>query len=489
MKYIDLFSGCGGLSLGMESVGAELSFAVEKSEMAARTFAANLTNSFQSESLDITSESEWPKFLARSWTDQIASSRVAVTELSNVTVDPDFLTDYRSENTHSLDAIVGGPPCQGFSLAGRRQPDDIRNQLPWEFLDVVDALHPKIVVIENVTGMANSFGPDKESTFVELQKALANPEVRPYSSHFSFAGLGARYRVRGVLANALHYGAPQHRPRLLIIGVREDVALSSGLEVSVVKDIWKSDFRPSFVDSLPLDVPWPREDLVSGRNLGWAISDLEDHFNDGAFRPNEYSRILSETFGHVCPSRIRSDDIPNHSRRNHRPRTQQRFSLYRLLSDSGVSSSSISKVARQESETEQRNLALKAIVNKLPRSYDDGLISYRNTHEAVNLVLSLLTRKHSQRALKWDEPSRTIVTLPDDYVHPRRSRTFTVRELARLQGFPDEFTFKGHETTGAHRRKLETPQYTQVGNAISPWLGRAIGLMIRRLTSNTHFDA
>jgi len=96
-------------------------------------------------------------------------------------------------------------------------------------------------------------------------------------------------------------------------------------------------------------------------------------------------------------------------------------------------------------------------------------------------ILESSTRKHSQKVLAWDEPARTVVTLPDDYVHPKEPRVFTVRELARFQGFPDSFEYLGPETTGAHRRKFEVPQYSQVGNAVSPWLGLAIGKMIRRV--------
>jgi DNA (cytosine-5)-methyltransferase 1 len=101
--------------------------------------------------------------------------------------------------------------------------------------------------------------------------------------------------------------------------------------------------------------------------------------------------------------------------------------------------------------------------------------------ELVELGVALVTRKHSQKVLSANEPSRTVVTLPDDYVHPRESRIFTVRELARFQGFPDSFEFLGRETTGAHRRKLEVPQYTQVGNAVSPWQSFAVGTLISKL--------
>ena len=73
------------------------------------------------------------------------------------------------------------------------------------------------------------------------------------------------------------------------------------------------------------------------------------------------------------------------------------------------------------------------------------------------------------------------MTLPDDYVHPSEPRIFTVREMARFQGFPDDFEFKGKETTGSLRRRFEVPQYSQVGNAVSPFLAYAVGQMIAQV--------
>jgi len=99
----------------------------------------------------------------------------------------------------------------------------------------------------------------------------------------------------------------------------------------------------------------------------------------------------------------------------------------------------------------------------------------------VDVVMRLATLKHTQRVVKDDEPAPTVVTLPDDYVHPSEARIMTVTELARLQSFPDWFEFRSKETTGSHRRKVEVPQYTQVGNAVPPLMAQAIGELIRDL--------
>ena len=89
----------------------------------------------------------------------------------------------------------------------------------------------------------------------------------------------------------------------------------------------------------------------------------------------------------------------------------------------------------------------------------------------------LETKKHSQRALAANKfPKMTVVSIPDDYVHYdiNMPRTFSVRECARLQTFPDHFHFYGKRTSGGERRKIDCPQYTQVGNAVPPKLSKSV---------------
>lgn len=96
----------------------------------------------------------------------------------------------------------------------------------------------------------------------------------------------------------------------------------------------------------------------------------------------------------------------------------------------------------------------------------------------------LETKKHSQRALAADKfPKMTVVSIPDDYVHYdiNMPRTFSVRECARLQTFPDHFHFYGKRTSGGERRKFDCPQYTQVGNAVPPRLAQAVANHLKSL--------
>ena len=86
----------------------------------------------------------------------------------------------------------------------------------------------------------------------------------------------------------------------------------------------------------------------------------------------------------------------------------------------------------------------------------------------------LLTKKNIRQRWRSDQPSATVVTIADDYISPWEARTFSVREMARLQSFDDSFEFLGKRTTGGLKRRVEVPQFTQVGNAVPPLLAKAV---------------
>jgi DNA (cytosine-5)-methyltransferase 1 len=100
---------------------------------------------------------------------------------------------------------------------------------------------------------------------------------------------------------------------------------------------------------------------------------------------------------------------------------------------------------------------------------------------AKDLPRGLKTRKLVMFRLISSEPSRTIATLPDDYVHYRQNRTITVREMARLQSFRDSYAFLGPRSTGGSKRRTDCPQCSQVGNSVPPFVARAIAEWVRNL--------
>lgn len=453
-SYVDLFAGCGGLSLGIERSGGELRFALEKSDMAARTFYANFIG-------DLHSDEDWSGHLRLSPVEQ-ARKGVVVKPLR------EFLDDQVAMQAmgDGIDVVVGGPPCQGFSLAGRRNQDDVRNKLPWEFLEFVEHAAPKVVVIENVVGMMHRFSREEEPPFVQLQQALATT--------------GPGYEVQGVAVNALHYCAPQDRPRLMIIGLRRDLADASG--VRSTGTLWRSSFSDEVVSPVPPLAPTPSITRSMSPTVGDAIGDLQTAFphevtpRARAFQRQMRSRTL---WGLKRPTNA-SLNVPNQEPRSHTPSTRTRFRLYQWLRDVGLSPRTISVLSKDPEAN--RSEVLRALSGvSFPAIAPDGTELAESAESMLALMEELSTRKHSQKALAWDKPARTVVTLPDDYVHPSEPRIFTVRELARFQGFPDDFVFVGKETTGSTRRRFEVPQYSQVGNAVSPLLGFAVGSMVNGL--------
>lgn len=455
-NYADLFAGSGGLSLGIERAGGELQLAVEKSDMAAYTYYAN----FIDESID---EAFWRTHASLPVRQQ-AEAGVVVAPLRDVLDDDEAMNKVVGGK---IDVVVGGPPCQGFSLAGKRDSSDIRNRLPWEYLEFVSRTAPKVVVIENVLGMNQRFAAGEETSFVQLQQALRET--------------GGGYVVQGVAVNALHYGAPQNRPRLMIIGLRSDVARERDINSSGT--LWKSGFLDEIdLKQMPPLAPKPSVSRALAPTVADAIGDLQvdppsiDPDRAAAFR--EATRTRS-AWGLPSPSLPRAT-LANQEPRNHRESTVQRFRIYQWLRANNINSRLLTQLnSPVHSESEAARMQLRTA--SYPAVAPDGTVLANDWERMNELAGEFATRKHSQRALAWNEAARTVVTLPDDYVHPSVPRIFTVRELARFQGFPDDFEFRGRATTGAHRRKFEVPQYSQVGNAVSPFLARAVGELIARI--------
>lgn len=445
--YVDLFAGCGGLSLGLESQGGELLVAVERSDMAAETFFHNLVR-------PLSSKDEWKKYVSQSTEHQVAEG-VLVKELRALL---DSKKALKTVVDSRPDLIVGGPPCQGFSLAGRRNPEDIRNQLPWQFLELVEKSKPKMVVIENVVGMRHKFSAEDDGdVFNQLQQALR--ETNP------------GYVVQGVQVNALHYGAPQHRPRLMIIGLRQDIAIKK--KISSTGTLWSSDFTDKLESNVPPLAPKPTVDSSQIRTVGEAINDLQ-----------QIPKKTSKDTGFIKEMTPRywglkkSDVITNHIDRVHQERTQSRFRLYQYLSAQGIDARILGISSEKPTIEEKKLIEEKLGTAVLPAKSPDGTVLAKTKKELVELICALRTKKHSQRVLDWNQPARTVVTIGDDYVHPFEPRTFTVRELARFQGFPNGFEFRAKETTGGLNRRTDVPQYSQVGNAVSPFLARAVGVLV-----------
>jgi DNA (cytosine-5)-methyltransferase 1 len=461
LKCVDLFSGCGGLSLGLRAAGFKERLAVEKSEMPAETYYHNLIKPI--EDVD-----RWKlEHVGADLSKQVEMGLV-VSELGKLLERDDLVKSIADEG---IDLVAGGPPCQGFSMAGRRNPEDARNQLPWQFLKFVEAVKPKAVIIENVSGMKSDFVKHgKRSPFVELQDALRET--------------GSGYVVQPLLLNARHFGAPQNRPRLFLVGIARDIASKLGITVS--GGLWSSanddgrviaseDGRPRLA---PRRTHFTKPELQRlGRDadrheelvVGDALFDLLER--KASARSHDYRALLLELDNLV--TRKKTNYLKNHNKRRHSEKVQRRFGFYQMAADRGINKLVLGFPYRHELSLDARFSAIRETYPGPGADGGNGFLEDVETY--VRHVQELATKKHSQRALRLHEPSPTVVSLPDDFVHPVEPRVPTVRELARFQSFPDTFEFRAKETTGAHRRRVEVPQYTQVGNAVPPLLAKALG--------------
>ena len=167
IKAVSLFSGAGGMDVGFEKAGIDVVFANEIDKISAQTYSTNHPN-----------------------------TEIVVDDINNIYD--------RLESYAGTDIVFGGPPCQGFSVIGKMNPEDERSQLIWSFLKVVEIIRPKAFVMENVKALA----------------AISKwRDVREEYIHRAYE-LG--YGCVPFIVNAAEYGTPQKRERVFFIGIRDD---------------------------------------------------------------------------------------------------------------------------------------------------------------------------------------------------------------------------------------------------------------------------
>lgn len=358
---IDLFCGAGGLSEGFRQAGFHVRAGNDFFDAAGETFATTHREA---------------TFLPGPIQNHSAQDFLKVAGLK----------------VGQLDVLVGGPPCQGFSVYNhQRGLHDERSSLYREYLRIVDGLQPRWVVLENVTGMTSAGGGA--------------------AVHAIKAGLEALgYAVKEKILRAEEYGVPQERRRIVFVGNR------IGSPIEFPAQTHGAGLLP-FVNIQDAICDLPR--LRNGEELG------------------------SQNYG----SEPRSD-----------------FQVAMRAGSNAVENHAAAKLSKVNLER----------LKHIPQGGSWRDIPFELLPEGMKRAKRSDHTKRYGR-LSWQGLASTILTKCDPhwgaYFHPEQDRTLTVREAARLQSFPDWFVFQGSRTD----------QYTQVGNAVPPLLGKAIANAIVRI--------
>ena len=404
-SFIDLFSGCGGLSLGMTDAGFLGLFAVEKASDAFFTFKTNL--------LEREGEQRfaWPKWL----------------EKKNIGIE-DFLAKHGHQLAKlrgKVSVITGGPPCQGFSFAGLRNGKDPRNKLFRKYVEFVDAVKPNMLVLENVPGMRAIHGAGKRT------KQTPGRKPKSYYDRLIEDLDSIGYKAEGRLLDATTFGVPQRRPRLVVVGMKNEFfsKLDRGFDyIFRCIELCAAEQVRAMKLVAPVSAEAALSDLETAQRM---LVSCDDPVSPKGFQMLQYGKPLT-SYQKLMNAGTSPREMDSMRLANHTGPVKERFSL---------------------------------ILDECRRGV--------NLSEADRERFGML--KHRTLPMSPALPAPTLTTLPDDVLHYCEPRILTVREYARLQSFPDWYQFKGKYTTGGDRRKKDCPRYTQVGNAVPPLLAEGIG--------------
>ena len=461
-RVLDLFAGCGGISLGFHKAGFDIMGSLEIDEHAARTHAVN----FHSGSANF---------------DAHAKAR-DITQ----TEPEDFFRDLGLEGNvdSSIDVIVGGPPCQSFARVGRAKLREIaehpeaflndpRGNLYLRYLYYVGKTRPVALVMENVPDVLNYGGHNIAEEVCETLETMG-------------------YHCRYTLLNAVFYGVPEMRERMFLVAyAREldtDVVFpkptnwinlprgyhgSRQVALKTIQAQMLADTGHAYVDP-----PEPSCDLSPAVTAEQALSDLpkitlhlEGKLKRGARRFTEMTRYPGKQKLSEYAQLMRNwqafgnkEGIFDHLIRS-LPRD---YDIFRRMNPGD-----------QYPEAHQH--ALRLFQDRLIKVRDNGELFEEGSEEYEALKKQIVPPydpgkfPNKWRKMEADKPARTLMAHlgKDSYSHihydSAQARTISVREAARLQSFPDGFIFSG----------TMNPAFRQIGNAVPPLLANALAEQIR----------
>lgn len=384
---IDLFSGAGGLSEGLLSAGINVAVAVEVHPHPALTHAFNHPG-----------------------------TAIVCADIKKLSMDAIKRLLKSQVGKTSVDIVVGGPPCQGFSPAGKQDRNDSRNKLCDEFVRAIRAFKPTMFLFENVPGFAKLYENEAVERLLDKFWSLG---YHIYGIDNGFDFCSDAYPI----LNSCEFGVPQRRHRLMLIGYRPNV----------LKRPFRWPRHTHWLNSSAENKPKSRKLVVTAEQ---AIEDLA--FLAGGVECHAY--YCDPTSEYQRARRKKTQVLFNHLSTNH---------------------------------------------------YQDTIKMFRRIGQGKNIrsvPIEFRSGKQRMRRLSESNAPNAILALPDDYIHYRRHRIPTVREMARFQSFDDDYVFFGKRTTSDLNRRIDVPQYTQVGNAVPPLLARAIGHALVRCFGTSRRD-
>lgn len=395
--FIDLFSGCGGLSEGFYRMGFTALAHVEINHWACETLRKRMAYYGYSN-------------IEREVIEKDITSADILTDIDNAVAG------------RSVDVIIGGPPCQAYSTAGRVRDakgmaSDPRNFLFESYVKILEHFRPKFFVFENVTGLLSA-------------RVNGKPIIPSIMS-----ALGNSYKLINdpniLVHNTADYGVPQIRKRVIIMGVRKDITTKEAMDLynGVVKTHWN-----------------PEKDLVERKGLKKFVS-VKDAIGDlPSVEPGEDASTNSYDYpcNNAFLKRIGKAGIyplMDHIARKHNALDRERFAI--MINN---------------------HWSFGQLRKEMPQ--------YEHEHARVF--------DNSYVVQWWDLPSKTILAhIHKDgfqFIHPdgNQARSFTVREAARIQSFPDDFEFAGSRGE----------KYKQIGNAVPPLFAEALAKSIKKNLSD-----
>lgn len=431
MAYaIDLFCGAGGCSEGLIQAGFDILFSSDISDM------VELTYRHRHEQLGlIQGYNTWfERSDIRDLKGDFIWKKIKSLECFN---------NGEHECPKDIDLIIGGPSCQGFSRAGRRRKDDPRNMLFGEYVRVINEIRPRYIVLENVEGfMDMQFIGYTGITGIQYPDGSVTPNIlRNELKEIGYNTLEPK------ILNAADFGVPQRRNRAIFIGYRN------------------GEKTPNYPEPTTADKHLTLQDAISDLITD---SKIRNGITESKYQKDCHNGRTPAANGKPIPAgnKIANTELPKVT-----DVVTERFSLFR----EGESGSNLRKRVKNEGIDISKNPALiKLCSERLNKSEKDVIQLYKNGGATEDEIDVLLTKKNIRQRWSATQPSATIVSIADDYISPWEPRTFSVREMARCQSFDDSFEFLGKRTTGGLLRRVEVPQYTQVGNAVPPLLAKAV---------------